>query len=396
MALSLGVPVIVLNGFLGAGKTTLLRSLLVQAYQRGLHVAAIVNEMSELDIDGVLVASTEVVSTEQHTFVAIANDSISSRSGIAKLDAALDRILAARTPDLILLETSGSSHPLALVNYLREQRKVFLKGLLTLVDTVMINADYAGGKALIPALNASLARGQRGIENLLVEQMMFSSQLLLTKHDRLPFLVVEQVALALQPINPHIAITAVPWGNLSLDTLLSMPDYDHHRVALLSKELESVVDDAGPVTSRVIRDERPFHPQRLWDTCHQLMGQGIWRSKGFFWLPGRDDLALLWNQAAGSISLEFISYWKAGVLNHSDSPLTAEEKAALRDQITRTGGRFGDRHCHLTVIGTAQEADTFTAALERCFLTEAEIDRWEKGDVFVDPWPHKISRLKGV
>lgn len=395
MALSSGVPVIVLNGFLGAGKTTLLRSLLVQAYQRGLAVAVIVNEMSELDIDGVLVAGTEVVSAEQHNFVTIANDSISSRSGMTKLDAALRELLMYQTPDLILLETSGSSHPLALVRYLRDRKEVFLKSLLTLVDTVMLNTDYAGGEALLPAFNARLTRGQRGIENLLVEQILFSSQLLLTKHDRLPFSVVEQVALALQPINPHIAITAVPWGNLSIDTLLAMPEYDHHRVALLIDELENEVDDGGPATSRVIRDERPFHPQRLWDTCHQFMGQGIWRSKGFFWLPGRDDLALLWNQAAGSISLEFISYWKAGVLTHTDSPLTAEEKTALRDQLDRAGGRFGDRHCSLTVIGTADETDAFTASLKRCFLTDAEIAYWENGGIFPDPWPHKIGRLKG-
>lgn len=395
MALSSGVPVIVLNGFLGAGKTTLLRSLLVQAYQRGLHVAAIVNEMSALDIDGVLVAGTEVVSAEKHNFITLSDDSISSRSGMTKLDAGLRSLLAHQTPDLILLETSGSSHPLPLVSYLRDHKAVFLKGLLTLVDTVMLNADYAGGESLIPALNARLASGHRGLENLLVEQMMFSSQLLLTKHDRLPFSVVERVALALQPINPHIAITAVPWGNISIDNLLAMPGYDHHRVALLINELENEVDDGGPATSRVIRDDRPFHPQRLWDTCHQFMGQGVWRSKGFFWLPGRDDLALLWNQAAGSISLEFISYWKAGVLAHKDSPLTTQEKTALRDQVDRTGGRFGDRQCRLTVIGTTEETDAFTAALKRCFLTEAEIAWWEKGGVFADPWPHNIGRLKG-
>nr|WP_324090098.1 GTP-binding protein [Klebsiella pneumoniae] len=41
------------------------------------------------------------------------------------------------------------------------------------------------------------------------------------------------------------------------------------------------------------------------------MGAGVYRSKGFFWLPGRDDLAL-WNQAAGSINLEFIATGKPG------------------------------------------------------------------------------------
>ncbi|WAH61973.1 GTP-binding protein (plasmid) [Pseudomonas silvicola] len=68
------------------------------------------------------------------------------------------------------------------------------------------------------------------------------------------------------------------------------------------------------------------------------MGAGIYRSKGFFWLPTRDDLALLWNQATGSISLEFISYWKAGILNHRDSPLTAEERAAVEQAVAKCRG----------------------------------------------------------
>ena len=48
------VPVVVLNGFLGAGKTTLFRNLLSQANRKNINVCAIVNDMSELDVDGEL------------------------------------------------------------------------------------------------------------------------------------------------------------------------------------------------------------------------------------------------------------------------------------------------------------------------------------------------------
>ena len=44
--------VIILNGFLGAGKTTLLKNLLIQAHEKQLSVSVIVNDMSELDVDG--------------------------------------------------------------------------------------------------------------------------------------------------------------------------------------------------------------------------------------------------------------------------------------------------------------------------------------------------------
>ncbi|HBV7389739.1 TPA: cobalamin biosynthesis protein CobW, partial [Klebsiella pneumoniae] len=164
-------PLIILNGFLGAGKTTLLKNLLTQAHKRRMAVSVIVNDMSELDVDGVLIANTEIVDAASNNFVSISADSISSRSGIQKLDSALKNLLEKRSPDFILLETSGSSHPLPLVRYLREHPQVSLKAFLSLVDTVMLNDDYDGGKKLIPVFQEHLNRGTRGVESLLAEQI---------------------------------------------------------------------------------------------------------------------------------------------------------------------------------------------------------------------------------
>ena len=186
---------------------------------------------------------------------------------------------------------------------------------------------------------------------------------------------------------------SLPFGNLPLEDLQAMPEYDYHRVQPLIEELspgfESEGSDDRPydLATRVIKDDRPFHPQRLWDTCTQHLGQHIYRSKGFFYLCSRDDVSLLWNQAAAGISLELVGFWRAGILEDEENNLDEMEKEGLRQRLAEEPGRFGDRQCHLTVIGDKNQVDQFTESLMECFLTEDEILRWQSGEAFPDPWP---------
>lgn len=399
----LKTPLIILNGFLGAGKTTLLKSLLYKLRDQKVKLAVIVNDMSELDVDGVIIANTELVSKTRLNFVSISATSISSEQGIARLDEALNNLHSEFQPDLLLLETSGSSHPAPLLRYFRQHNTVVLKGFLTLADAVMLRDDYRSGEALVEGFQRHMAQGTQGVENLLAEQIMLSSKLLLTKTDRLSASAVQKIAHHLHPLNPYIDIMATQWGEVDSAMLTSLPDYNFHLVAQLLDEMElmrqgradaSAGSEDYTLETRVIDDKRPFHPQRLWDTCQQFLGKGVHRSKGFFWMASRDDLALLWNQAAGSINLEFVSYWKAGVLAHVDSGLMAEERLRLEQQVAKQCSRFGDRRCRLTVIGEGAGVAEFTEALKRSFCTEAEITHWQQGGVFNDPWPQRIARLK--
>lgn len=393
------VPVVILNGFLGSGKTTLLRNLLVQSHEKQISIGVVVNDMSELDVDGELVANTEVVEEKDHNLVSIHNCIISSKKGIEELDKALAKILSKHQPDLIIIETSGSGHPMPLIEYFRDQSKFQLTGVLALADSLMLARDYNYGQLIVPLLQYNLQIQKRDTINLLTEQIMFCSHLILTKADRLEEGKLQEIAQSIHPLNPYVSIVSVPWGNLSIEEVLAMTEYNYHRVGQLVDELKPVLEaesqDERPynLATRVIKDDRPFHPQRLWDACQQYLDQKIYRSKGFFWLASRDKLSLLWNQAAGNISLEFIGYWRSGIVEDDDHGLTEMEIEQLKEQLANESGRFGDRYCDLTVIGDKTQVDSFTEALESCFLNEQELEHYQSGGQFADPWPKNMVKL---
>ena len=393
------VEVVILNGFLGSGKTTLFRNLLSQSKKKDIPVCAIVNDMSELDVDGELISNTDIVEENNQILESISSCVLSSKKGIEKLDEAIKKLLSNQNPRLIIIETSGSCHPLPLVEYFKDNKQIKLTGLFTLVDSLMLAHDYNYGEHLVPKMQQNITHEKRDTVNLLVEQIMFCSHLILTKADRIEKEKLPDIATYIQGINPNVSTHSVHFGKLNIDALFELPEYNYFQVAQLIEELKSVLesqenqDKPYDLATRVIKDERPFHPQRLWDACHEHLDQGIYRSKGFFWLSSRNKYSLLWNQAAGSISLELIGSWRAGILEDDDHGLLEFELELLKEQVAKESGRFGDRRCDLTVIGDQSKVDRFTEALNACFLTEEEIKLWENGHEFKDPWPKRIVKL---
>ena len=151
------VPVVVLNGFLGSGKTTLFRSLLSQSKKKNIAVCAIVNDMSELDIDGEILGNTDLVEENRKILESIHSCVLSSDNGIIKLDKALKKLIFNQRPELVIIETSGSCHPMPLVNYFKNQKNVKLTGMFALVDSLMLAHDYNYGEKLIVEMQKNLA-----------------------------------------------------------------------------------------------------------------------------------------------------------------------------------------------------------------------------------------------
>ncbi|CCN72375.1 CobW family GTP-binding protein [Vibrio nigripulchritudo] len=396
------IPVTILHGFLGSGKTTVLRSVLAQTQDADSVPSVVVNDMSELDVDGVLIMNTDVVNENNGNFMTISGDSVSSPEGVKKLHKALTKLVKKKQPPWILIETSGSSHPLPLVEYFKRQQHAYsLKGVITLVDSTWLRDDYDHAEDLIPTWQENLQKGIRGLENLLVEQIMFSNRVFLTKTDKLESESVKRIAQALHPLNPYANIIQTSWGNVGIEQFRDIENYNFFLVEQLSAELRDQVNApltlAGKhdqkIVAKVIKDDRPFHPVRLWQTCHSYLTKGVFRSKGFFWMPTRDDVSLLWSQANGNVGLEVVGFWRESVIHDESQDFTPEQRAILQEKIDAVESRFGDRRCRLTVIGQSDEADTFIEALNRCFLTDEELELWKNGGEFDDPWPKKVAKV---
>tara|TARA_Y100000589_G_C27132307_1_gene621102 strand:+ start:89 stop:1285 length:1197 start_codon:yes stop_codon:yes gene_type:complete len=394
------IPVVILNGFLGSGKTTLFRSLLSQSKRKKMSVCAIVNDMSELDIDGELIANTVAVEEDEGILESISSFVLSSKAGIEKLDKSIIKLLNNNRPDIIIVETSGSCHPMPLIEYFKNHERIKLTGVFVLVDSVMMANDFDYGKKLIPNMQQNIIEGVRDSINLLVEQILFCSHLILTKGDKIESFQLQNIAESIKQINPYASTHSVVFGKLLIDSLFEIKEYNYFNVAKLFEELQPILEAEQNterpynLATKIIQDDRPFHPERLWNVCHKYLDTRIYRSKGFFWLASRNSDSLLWNQAAGGINLEIMGTWRAAIIEDKNNGLLKEEIKLLEEKLKNEIGRFGDRCCDLTIIGHKNHVTRFSEKLKSCFLTDEEIKNWKNGVTFKDPWPKKIVRIK--
>lgn len=388
------LPITVLCGFLGAGKTTLLKRLLRESGAR--RYAVIVNDLSELAVDAELIE--EAREGRGETLVALNGGSLGGTQRTPFREA-LSSIAENTAVDYLLIETSGGTHPDAMIQEIEAMPSLRLDAFVTVVDGLNLLRDYECGRALL-APGVSKAGTPSA---LLHTQIAAASVLLISKADLLKRPQAEAVLSALRQINATATIVTMAYGSVGAEYVTDTRSFRPRNrrrsgpSALPPALPTAVVADDDPesfdIGSDTLYDVRPFHPQRLYELFTQRLPLGVHRTKGWMWLASRPLDVLLWNQAGSYFGLEWVATWKAGVLLDPAAKLFPEERTALAERLARTHPTFGDRHCELTVIGAARHRALFIDDLKQCLCTDEEVAAWQDGALFDDPWPRTIRRI---
>ena len=391
------VPIVTLCGFLGSGKTTLLRRW--RRDERLKDAPVIVHDLSEFGLDAELLSDENSKPSPGHLVGGVA--ALHGRHAREQLHdsagEALEEISALEpAPPLVLCESTGAARPWPLIKALTQNKRFFLRHFIVTVDALNLHRDFEDGKILTGVSTNSQDIALRHVAEVLAEQIAFASVIILTKIDTVPEPNVEAQVQILQALQPQATIGLSAQAGILLPQLETTPapklSVLENRANEFGLTQQSTTIDS--VDAIVIRDPRPFHPERLYEACRNKMGTGLYRTKGFLWLASRPRDVLLWQQSGSQIALELTGLWRAELAHNRDGKLLAEEIEHLKALLKTKHPLFGDRHNELTLIGLKADRESFASSLQDAFCTDNEITAWQRGETFPDPWPSSLRQIK--
>ncbi|MFC5050955.1 CobW family GTP-binding protein [Rubritalea spongiae] len=385
------VPIVALCGFLGSGKTTLLRRW--RRDEALANAAFIVHDLSEQGIDASLLSPDDKTPQAGSLVgrVAALHGQHSNKQLSESLGTTLEEI-SALNPSIVLSESTGAARPWPLIKALTQDSRFFLRHFIVTVDALNLHRDFLDGKMLTADLDAHGDPALCRAVEVLAEQLAFANVIVLTKTDTVTKAVIENQVSYLQKLQPHATIALSARAGLLLPQLENTPPPNFLTLSNKAKQLGLIqqTSTAENVEAVVFRDQRPFHPQRLHEACMNHLGTGLYRTKGFLWLASRPDHTLLWQQSGSQISLELTGLWRAELAKNADGKLLPEEVEHLQNMLKNEHPIFGDRHNEITIIGIETDRNAFLSALKNALCTPQEIEAWQNGESFPDPWPKSL------
>lgn len=229
------VPITLLTGYLGAGKTTLLNYVLNN--QQGYHVAVIVNDIGEVNIDQTLIEKGGNITKEDSGKVVPLSNGCICCSLKTDLIEQIAELLEMGKFDYILIEASGICEPIPIaqtISFAGSQLRskdgrplpCHLDNIVAVVDVLRLADEFAGGEKL---LDENLE--EEDIANLLIQQIEFCNTIIMNKVDALSKHDLEHVKAVVKALQPTAKMIETNYGKVDMKDILDTKQFDFNKVA---------------------------------------------------------------------------------------------------------------------------------------------------------------------
>ena len=390
------LPVTVLSGFLGAGKTTVLSNILNNRDNK--KVAVIVNDMSEINIDSAIVQNEVSLNRSEEKLVEMSNGCICCTLREDLLEEVTKLAKEGRF-DYLVIESTGISEPLPVAETFTfaDEDGVSLSDvakldtMVTVVDAVNFLKDYEEAKYLQETGESLGEDDDRSVADLLVDQIEFADLILISKTDLVSPSDKERLTAILKALNTDAKIIPIAHGKVDIEEVLNTGLFDFEKAQQAPGWLKEMRGEHVPETEEYgigsfsYEARRPFHPEKFHQFLHSTEKFGkLLRSKGYFWLATRPQLAGQWSQAGGIASYGFAGvFWKA--IPEKDWPDDEDYLASIKKQWVEP---FGDMRQELVFIGQGLDRSKMIEALDECLLSEEEVLKGKSyWSTLSDPFP---------
>jgi G3E family GTPase len=365
--------------------------------REGRRVAVIVNDMSEVNIDGDIVRADTELSRTDETLVEMSNGCICCTLRDDLL-AEVRRLAADGRFDYLLIESTGISEPLpvAATFEFRDEDGLSLSDIarldtmVTVVDAVNLLRDYASHDFLRDHGETLGEEDDRTLVHLLTDQIEFADVVILNKVSDAGPERTKAARQIIRSLNADARIIETDHSDVAAKEILDtgLFDFDKaHTHPMWAKELYGFADHVPEteeygVASFVYRAKRPFVPEKINAVLNAEM-PGVIRAKGHFWIATQPDWVAEFSLAGALSSISPLGNWWASVPKER----WPDHESAQNYISNHWQEPWGDRRQEIVFIGAHIDWPNLKAKLDACLVPESQNEGLQDLPDYPDPFP---------